>query len=618
MSDTTSQFRVTFQPSGRNVYVLDGTKILEAAARAGMAINTPCGGQGTCGKCRVQVTAGACNPCDHDRKIFSDKELKEGWRLACQTAVCGETTVSVPASSIFAGKHQIVASGGLAETRDVVPTVRKVYVELTEPTLQDCEADLLRLEQEVGTFGVDLSLLREISYKLRHNDFKGTAVLTDHKLIDFESGDTSGESWGVAFDIGTTTVVGVLLDLATGEEVAVASRMNPQVSYGDDVLSRIKHAGGCGDCLAELHEGLVGELVEMLDELCAEAGVKRERIYEAVFAGNTTMEHLLAGVDPTQLGEVPFAPVYGRGLIVPATELDLPIHPRGNCCIFPVIGGFVGGDTVAGLLATQLPAAKGPALMIDIGTNGEIVLVHDGQVWAASTAAGPAFEGARIACGMRATQGAIEKVVMSDDIYCGVIGNVPPVGICGSGLIDIIAELLSIGVISPEGRLLPNDELPESVPVKIRDRVTLDEGGETMLILHHASDAGEGEQVYLSQKDVRELQLASGALRAGVNILLRNAGIAAGELDRILIAGGFGSFIRRNHVQQIGLLPLDIDHSRIQYVGNVSLSGAKWALLSAEARLEAERIARHTEHVELSTDLNFQMEFADAMLFPAV
>lgn len=616
VSERAGHVGVTFEPSGRRVYVLKETKILEAAARAGMAINTPCGGQGTCGKCRVQITAGKCAPTPADRKIFTEEEIDDGWRLACQTGVCAETTVYVPESSVFAGKHQIVSRAGLAAEREVAPTVRKLYVEMAQPTLEDGRADLLRLEELVGTFTVDLPILKTISGKLRNNAFQGTAVLTDHKLIDFETGDTSDQLYGVAFDIGTTTVVGVLLNLRTGEEIAVASRMNPQVSFGDDVLSRIKHAGVSRDCLTDLHGALRRELVTMLEELCEGAGIKPHQVYEAVFAGNTTMEHLLAGVDPAQLGEVPFVPVYGRGLIVPARDLEIPIHPRAECCIFPVIGGFVGGDTVAGLLATQLPMQKGPALMVDIGTNGEIVLAHNGKVWAASTAAGPAFEGARIACGMRATEGAVEKVIVSDDIYCGVIGNVDPVGICGSGLIDLVAELLALDIITPEGRLLPPDEVPDGVPEKIRQRIVLDPDDETMLVIAGTPGTNSESKVWLTQKDVRELQLASGALRAGVNILLKTAGIDAADLKLIMIAGGFGSFIRRNHVQQIGLLPLTIDHSRIQYVGNVSLSGAKWTLLSADARREAERIARNTMHVELSTDLDFQREFADAMLFP--
>jgi len=608
------QVRVTFEPHGRAVYVLPGTKIIEAGGRAGMTLDSPCGGAGICGKCRVQVTRGAGDPTLADRKHFSKEELREGWRLACQTAVGGPAVVRIPETSLFAGKHQILAERQRGKAQEVLPAVRKVYVELSPPTLADGDADLLRLEKKLGKVKADIGLLRQLPSLLRDSGFKGTAVLADHHLIDFERGDTTAQCYGAAFDIGTTTLVGSLLDLRTGEELAIASRVNPQVSFGDDVLSRIQHAGTSPEGLIQLHRLITEALREMIDELCREAGISRDRIYELSFAGNTTMQHLLCALDPTQLGRVPFVPIHGHGLMMASADINISIHRRGAAYVFPVIGGFVGGDTVAGILATRLTEQEGPILLVDIGTNGEIVLCHKGGMLAASTAAGPAFEGARISCGMRAAGGAIEKVLLDGDVHWGTIGGTGPIGLCGSGLIDLAAELLKAGIVSPQGRLLGPDELPPGLPAALRRRVTVDSGGQTRFIIADGADVER--PVAVTQRDIRELQLAGGAIRAGIAILLRQAGVKTTELKRVLIAGGFGSFIRRSNAQRIGLLPRQIDHQRIQYVGNASLNGAKWALLSTEARKRAEDLARAARHVELSQDPQFQAEFAEAMIFP--
>jgi len=612
MSDR--QVRVMFQPRGRAVHVLPGTMVLEASARAGLTIESPCGGGGTCGKCRVQITSGAGKPSQACRNVLTEDKLAVGWRLACQTRIHEEMVVVIPDSSLFGAAHQILTDSASDDDVELMPTVRKVLVDLGEPSLEDDAADLFRIEREVGPFKTDLHLLRRLPALVRSGGFAGTAVLADHHLIDFELGDTSERCYGLAFDVGTTTVAGVLLDLSSGKELAVTSNINPQVSFGDDVLSRILRASQGETSLEELRTAILDLVEGMIDTLCAEASVTRETIYEIVFAGNTTMEHLLCGVDPSQLGQVPFVPAYARGLDLLAADVGVTIHPAARAYVFPVIGGFVGGDTVAGLLATGLADRDGAALMVDIGTNGEIVLASGGKLWAASAAAGPAFEGARISCGMRASDGAIEKVLIDDDVHLGVIGDVEPIGLCGSGLIDLAAELLECGVVTSLGRMLSGDELPDDLAPPLRRRVIVDDAGAASFVL-----AGGDEQrgaITLTQRDIREIQLAAGAIRAAINILLRKAGLTCADLSCVLIAGGFGSFIRRSRAQRIGLLPADVEHRRIQYVGNASLNGARWALLSMASRRAAEDLARRTTHVELSMDMNFQMEFAEAMIFP--
>ncbi len=610
------QYKVTFQPQGRAVSALEGTTILEAAAGAGLVIDTPCGGAGTCGKCRIRITQGASEPSEAGRNILAEKELADGWRLACQSRVRNDLVVHVPTGSLFGRDHQIGSVSAVGGPAEVRPTIRKVYVELAAPTLEDPRPDLLRLEAKTGPFTVNVAMLRHVPGQLRKHEYKGTAVLSDHQLIDFEAGDTTASCFGVAADIGTTTMVVSLLDLCSGEELATAARMNPQVSFGDDVLSRIHHSTSCPHCLEELREAMCNQLGEMIRALCDETGINARSIYQATFAGNTTMQHLLCGVDPAPLGAVPFAPAYGRGMILSARDMGIPINAHATSYVFPVIGGFVGGDTVAGMLTTRVDELEEPVLMVDIGTNGEIVLVHNGQIQAASTAAGPAFEGARISCGMRGARGAIEKVLLDEDVHLGVIGDTAPMGICGSGLIDLVAELLRVGIVSSAGRLHPAEELPSELPPALADRLRTGTGGEPAFILTEPDGNRLRKPLSITQRDIRELQLGCGAIRAGISILLRKAGLGAADLKTVLIAGGFGGFVRRDKAQRIGLLPRDVDHQRIHYVGNVSLAGARWTLLSLEARKHGEQLARRTQHVELSVDTDFQMEFAEAMIFP--
>lgn len=624
---------VRFRPSGREAFVLPGTRLVEAAAEAGLLIDVPCGGEGSCGKCRLIVVSGAGEPTTIERKWFSDDELQAGWRLACQSAVDGPTEVDIPSVSLATVEQKILVryrekkvSELFSEKR--VPTpfsdppVRKQYVELPSPTRGDDLPDALRLERAlgVGPLAMDVSLLRELSARLREAGFCGTAVLAGDRLLDFEIGNTEADAFAVAVDLGTTTLAGELMDLGTGSEWATTARLNPQTRFGDDVLSRILHAREKPDGLARLQEAIVSAVDEMIGELCLQAGVPRQRVYELAVAGNTTMQQLLCGVDPGPLGEVPFVPTGGRGVSCPAAELGVHIHPRGSVYVMPAIGGFVGGDTVAGLLAIGLTDIEGPALFVDIGTNGEIVLLADGRLSAASTAAGPAFEGARISRGMRGGPGAIEKVVVDGRLRINVIGNVPPVGICGSGLIDAAAELLRHRLLGCEGRLRTPDQCvppAKPVPPDLAKRIVLHDGQVSFLLADEAETA-DRRPIVLTQRDIRELQLASGAIRAGIAILLRRAGLEPKDLELVLVGGGFGNFIRRGNAQRIGLLPIEIERHRIRYMGNTSLAGARLAALSGQAQRAAEELARRAEHVDLSTDPDFSREFAEAMIFPEV
>jgi uncharacterized 2Fe-2S/4Fe-4S cluster protein (DUF4445 family) len=523
--------------------------------------------------------------------------------------------VEIPTTSLLGSYHQILAHGADIQPAKDDPPVQKRYVELTHPGRGDDAADLARLEKVLGPLEASVAVLRALPGRLRTSGFCGTAVIADGCLIDFEPGNLETTSFAVAVDVGTTTLVAMLIDLTSSAERAVTARLNPQTAFGDDVLSRIVHAQETSQGLNELNESVLGAIEEMIGELTVQAGISREQIYALTLAGNTTMQQLLLGIDPRSLGEVPFVPATSDRVLTPAAQLGLHIHPRALALVLPVIGGFVGGDTVAGILATGLVEYPSPTLLVDIGTNGEIVLWANGKLSAASTAAGPAFEGARISQGMRAAAGAIEKVVVDGRLRLNVIGDVAPVGLCGSALIDLAAELLRHGVLAPEGRLRPPEQLPAALLPDLAGRVSTADG-KTAFVLVPAGESANGRPILVSQRDFRELQLATGAIRAGILVLLKRAGLQPGDLEAVLVGGGFGNFIRRRNAQRIGLFPLAIDRHRIRFQGNTSLAGAQLTALSRTARSRAEELARQTEHVDLSVDPDFHRLFAEAMIFP--
>jgi uncharacterized 2Fe-2S/4Fe-4S cluster protein (DUF4445 family) len=576
----------------------------------------PCGGEGICGKCRVLVRQGACPPSEVETQLFSPEELAQGLRLACQISVSEPMTIEVPQTSLLGSVHKILAHGTDTWQFPADPPVCKRHVELPSPDRGCDEADLSRLQRAHGPLQADLEVLRQLPARLRATVFRGTIVAAEDYLLDFEPGNTEAESFAVAIDVGTTTLAAVLVDHTSGAQRAVAARLNPQTAFGDDVLSRILHARESSQGLRDLHEAVTATLDDMIGELAAQAGIARNRIYEATFAGNTTMQQLLLGIDPGPLGEVPFVPATADPVLVPAAQLGLHLHPRAYAYVLPVIGGFVGGDTVAGILACGLIDSPGPTLLVDIGTNGEIVLWANGQLTAASTAAGPAFEGARISQGMRAANGAVEKVVVDGRLRLNVIGDVPPLGLCGSALIDLAAELLRHRLLTSAGRLSSPAQLPSDLLPDLRRRVVM-QSGQPAFTLVPAGESAGGSPIVVTQRDFRELQLATGAIRAGTQLLLQRAGLCPADLQAVLLAGGFGNFIRRSNAQRIGLLPRAIDRRRIRYQGNTSLAGARLTAISRTARRLAADLARRTEHVDLSTDPSFQSALGEAMIFPS-
>ncbi len=610
------EYRAVFQPGNRSVFVLAGTPVFEAAARGGLVLNNPCGGNGTCGKCRVRVVEGNCPPSRSCRDKLSDSEIDHGIRLACQARIEDDCLIEVPEETLFDSSARILVA---AEDQQLTiqPCVRKQYVEMPLPAAGDNLDDCTRLERALDqSLKTPLSVLRRMPELLRQNRFKGTAVLYGHRLLDFETDDTSETAYGIAFDLGSTTIVGTLLNLRTGREEAIAAAMNPQISVGGDLVSRILSINDRPEALEEMRLSVSAELNNLIDSLMEQSGVERRNVYELALAGNSAMQQIFCGVSPAALGEIPFSAAFQKGVICRASECGLRTHPEAPLYVFPQIGGFIGGDTVAGVMAALMHTGRRKQILIDIGTNGEIVLAVNGRLLAASTAAGPAFEGARIVQGMRAAPGAIEKVTVNEeDIEYNVIGDTSARGLCGTGLIDGAAELLRLGLIDSTGRLLKPCEAPDSVPAKIRERLIEHADEHVDFRITDKDDTGNGSEVHLYQQDIRELQLATAAIRAGTRMLLKQAEAKIEEIDEIMLAGAFGNFIRRRNARRIGLLP-QVDTRKINFIGNAASMGAKIVLLSSELRQLAEKTAARTEHIELSSDPEFQNEFAEAMIFP--
>jgi len=590
-----SEHKVFFLPGRVGIKVETGTTVREAAIEAGVELEGPCGGKGTCGKCLV---------------LLSEKE--EGrWVLACRTAITGDVVVEIPHLEVSLYRKSELSQKEISVVPD--PGVQKIACQTRPPSLENQTADAERLLAALGREAVDFKLgaLRFLPGALKRENGLVTAVLAGDQILAVEAGDTGHRLYGLAVDIGTTTVVAVLVDLLSGESLAAASATNSQNIFGADVIARIEYAGQHSQGLAQLERRVAQVINRLIDKLTQAAGVSPGEIYQVAVAGNTTMNHLFLGLDPANLAPSPFIPVATRLSPVEAGDVELAVSPHAPVYLLPNIAGYVGGDTVGVIISTGIDREPGIHLAVDIGTNGEIVLAVDGRLSACSAAAGPAFEGAQIRHGMRAAAGAIEGVSVDSDVHLKIIGQVPARGICGSGLMDAVAGLLQAGVIETGGRIISRDEAGH-LPGALQQRLNSEQGG-NFFVLASREETG-AEPVVLTQKDVRELQLAKAAIRAGIEILLGQAGLIAGDIDQVLLAGAFGSYIDKNSALSLGLLP-PVAPERITPVGNAAGAGARLALLSAEIRQKAATLARQVQHVELSVRPDFQERFIDALGF---
>ena len=590
-----------------------GVTLFDAASWNGIAIDSTCGGHGTCKKCKVRVLDGSMPVSPLDARAFSPDELRRGWRLACRATADADVEVEVP-PLITRPKAATVGVGRQVILR---PAAQKRYLELAEPSLADQQTDVERVLAALDDLElrVDLAVLRGLGHRLRAADFKVTAVIVDDALIDVQAGDTTGQLLGIAFDLGTTTVVATLLDLSTGTPLAVASMLNKQQPFGADVITRISATMLDPRALETLSSLARETLGELAAEVCAEAGADPADVTEIAIAGNATMTHIALGIDPEPLGVAPFIMAARELPEVLAADLDVPAHPRARAFVFPAFGAYVGGDITAGLLASGMNRDARTRLFIDIGTNCEIVLGNRDWLLGTAAPAGPAFEGAAIRCGMRAADGAIEGVsIGADGLTLTVIGDCEPAGLCGSGLVDAVADLVKAGLLDRSGRLVPDAIAAELAPA-LAPRLTM-LGKERVFVLHWLGEPGDvAASVFLSQRDIRELQFAKAAIATGWHVLLDEAGLTAGDVQQVLLAGSFGSYLSPASAIALGLVP-KLPVLRVVSAGNVAGEGAKMALLSVRERAAALALLGEVRYVELSDRDGFNDAFVDQLQFP--
>ena len=625
---------VIFQPSGRRGEVEDGVTLLDAAHELGVDIEALCGSARVCGKCKVKLEEGFFEKfgieskmanlsklLEEEKDFFSPEELADNYRLACCAYVHGNVLVFVPEES--RGAKQVILELGRERAFDLNPLVANYYIELIPATLEDQTNDITRIKNELAAkygltadLAVDYPLLQTLPGTIRDAEWKVTVTVWDGKEIIKVSPGLKEDVYGLAIDVGTTTVAAYVCNLRTGAEVSKGSIMNPQVRYGEDVLSRITYAMMNDDGLSKMSGAIIEGINSLVDRLTEEAGIRPGDLVDMTLVFNTAMHHILLNIDPKYLGRAPFAPVISNSVDIKARDLGVKISHCAYVHCLPVEAGFVGPDNVSVLIAEEPYKQDKMMLVIDIGTNGEIDFGNREKLFSTSCATGPALEGAQIKFGMRAAPGAVEGVIIDPETKepkYKLIGQDKwwqegdePIarGICGSGIIDVIAEMFKSGVIQSSGRV--NQKTGSS-------RVRKGADGKWEYVLCWAKDTAIGKDITVTQGDVRAVQLAKSALYVGAQYLMGKRGVD--KPDSVTLAGAFGSYINKESAMVIGMFP-DCDLENVQAVGNAAGDGAKLALLSKNKRDEAEKVARFVEFIETATEPDFQTRFADAMAFP--
>jgi len=596
---------VTYLPSGKTARVPEGTTLFNAAHWAGLPIESTCGGRGTCGKCGVRVIEGTAELSLADHRHLADR-IDDGWRLSCQCPITGPMRVDVPRLM----KMPKAATMGVGRFVLLEPNVVKLYLELPPPSLEDHRSHIARVMDAIEEAGYtrnhDWEVLPRVADAFRTTS-NVTATLVGEYLVDVQAGDTRDRMFGVSFDIGTTTCVATLVDLRNGAAAAVASTINHQASYGADVIARMAKAMHGREHIEQLRAAAIETVNELLQRVQEEADVLPGEIYEAVVAGNATMLHLLTGVNPESIALAPYVATFVEPQDLRADQIGFDMHPLGWVALYPSIGAYVGADIVADIVATGLVREETMRLLVDVGTNGEIACGNSERSVATAAPAGPAFEGGEIVFGMRATEGAIEGVVLTDGrAELQVIGgDVEPRGICGSGLIDIVAQLRLAGMLDDGGKMLTRE----------------DADAQGHPLAEHLVMRGDVRafQLYgdivLTQADVRALQFAKGAISTGIETAMRELGLEAADLDEVMLAGSFGSYINPESARVIGLVPA-VPVDRIKAVGNTASEGAKMALMSFREREVAWEIPAIVEYIELSGVEDFNDRFIGNLGFP--
>ncbi len=605
---------VSFLPANITYQVQEEDILLNIASKANIMIDGSCGGKGKCGKCKVQIISGTVPEPDFaEKSVLTEKEIEQGYRLACRLPVKGDLTVKVLQTGDNISRKTRLT--WMPETLDETKHIKKYYLEIEKATLKNQASDVQRIINALPeeSYSIAPSLIPKIPGILEEGGSCITAAVKDKQIISVEKGDTTDHCYGIAFDIGTTTVVGMLWDLNKGKLIEVSALTNPQSVFGADVISRIHFVGNNPDNLILMKAKIQECFNHIIQDFLNRLKLQSIHIYEAAVVGNTTMSHLFTGADPARLARSPFTPVFCMPFDLNGSEMKININPQGNIHLLPNIAGHVGSDITGMLLASDIINLEGLSLAIDVGTNGEIVLAGKNRILACSTAAGPAFEGASIYQGMRAAPGAVEGVCIKyGEVNLKVIDDKEPEGICGSGLIDAVSELLDKGIIDHTGKLTDKETaLEKGIHATLAERLRTGPKGKEFVL----SWRNEQEDIVLTQKDIREVQLAKGAIYGGIVIMLKETGVQINDLDRIFLAGAFGNYIKKESALRIGLLP-EISTEKIISIGNAAGIGASMALLSVNEREKARIQAQKVEHIELSGHADFQTEYIKAMNFP--
>lgn len=609
--------RLEIEPGSHIVQVPAGTPLTEAFERAGIEFAYPCGKAHFCGHCRVLFEQGAPLPSDEEERKLSFKEIEEGVRLACCVVVTEDARVRLAVEEEFRTEH--ILNEGIRSDVVVDPEVKKYPCELAPSTLQNPVSDWIRaidglpesLRKEARPTLEVLQKLPALVENAEEQKCPLTLTMRAHRVIDAYCGDSSAFHYGVAVDIGTTTIATVLVDMNSGAEIARAGCLNPQTDFGYDLISRIHAVQTDPANLKGLQSKVLTAINHLIRQMCKEKKIDLQFLGAMAVAGNTLMSHLFLGIDPTALGHAPFAGTLRAGVRLEARDLDLPLQPRAPIYVLPCIGGFVGGDIVGDILVTDLPRQSGINVMIDIGTNGEVVVANHGKLYATSSAAGPAFEGGKISCGMMARDGAADHITFDGtDFRFSTLSGRPMRGLCGSGLIEIFARSLENSLIAMNGRIARPESFDGAMPPALLKRLQPGENGGRILL---AEATKQHEALYLTQADVREFQLGKGAVSAALAMVLAEEGITFNQIDRVFVAGAFGNHLNIADAMTIGLLP-ELPLEKVLFIGNGSLEGARCVLLNRYQRQRAEQLAEGTQWVELAHRPEFQERFAMAMM----
>ena len=636
MKSNNYQITVDIEPISRRLFYTENETFYELLINSGIRVQSLCGGKGTCGKCKILVQEGMNflnPPTNSETKYLTQSEIKENWRLACQCRLKKPQIQSVkthqsPQIRIFLPKDLLgedfkILTSGKSKKINLNPNVKKIYVEIDKPSLENPVPDIERILSSLSSIkdnkgiysnlSFEIDTIRKIPLVLREDQHRiSLALYNNKKFIDCEAGNKTEDCFGIAFDIGTTTLVGYLINLFNGKIYSVASALNPQTAYGEDVISRIAYTRDNPTGLAKLNSILIESLNSIIEETCANANISPSQIYEATVVGNSVMHHIFLEIDPTYIGLSPYVPALKSDLNIKAKDLNLEISKSGYVYLLPLIAGFVGADTTGVIISSEIDTEQDLTLAIDVGTNGELVIGNKDVLFTGSCAAGSALEGAHITHGMRAAAGAIDtiKIDPSDfSVEYTTINNKKPIGICGSGIIDAAAEMLRAKILTKSGNF--NKEMVD------HERIVKEEKN-IKFILVDKNETSIKNHITISQSDVRELQMAKGAFFSGARLILNHLNRVNNtdlEIKQILLAGAFGNYINKVNAKFIGMIP-DIPDDKLFQIGNAAGVGAQNCLVNINLRKKARELQERIKYVEIAVEKDFQKEYASAMYFP--